>query len=325
MATTAVLESLRQHHEAAQPALQELVDIVVKTLRSNILRAGISAVFVSGRVKETASLVKKAIRKDYRDPWSEIMDKAGARVTAVFEKDLPIIEQVVRDHFTVTHYENKLNNRDPTVFDYLGLHFEVTLLPSIEPHLEQRSCEIQVRTSVQTAWADVSHDLFYKAPVVIGIDTKRSLHRLMALVELFDLEVARIRKEIVEAPGFVTGQLILALEQEFLAMTGHAFDPELSRQVVDSLLPIIPSTTTHQMAIKAFVQQHRNKLEAIYEDYLLDDRHPLMSQPESLLIFERIETDRFALQEHWPTTLPMSFLETMAAIWGKPLEFPVDA
>lgn len=40
----------------------------------------------------------------------------------------------------------------------------------------------------------------------------------MALVELFDLEVERVRKDIMEEPGFLTGQIIATLEHEFLGL-----------------------------------------------------------------------------------------------------------
>ena len=53
---------------------------------------------------------------------------------------------------------------------------------------------------------------------------------------------------------------------------------------------------------------------------LADDRNPLISQPESLLVFERIEHDRFRLAERWAQALPTGMLTQMADMWGKPVE-----
>ena len=69
-----------------------------------------------------------------------------------------------------------------------------------------------------------------------------------------------------------------------------------------------------------FIAANRTKLARIYADYLTDDRNPLISQPESLLVFERIEHDRFRLAEWWGQVLPSRMLTQMADMWGKPVE-----
>lgn len=76
--------------------------------------------------------------------------------------------------------------------------------------------------------------------------------------------------------------------------------------------------------LEEFARRHREKLTGIYQDYLTDDRHPLMSQPESVLVFERLTADRFALKSGWPDGLPLSFLTAMATIWGVPVDTDDD-
>jgi ppGpp synthetase/RelA/SpoT-type nucleotidyltranferase len=321
MATAESLDELRVRQDANRPQFELLVERLVPRLRREIGLRGVSAVTVSGRVKDTPSLVKKAIRKSYPDPWRDIHDKVGLRVTAVFEADLENIEAAVRDVFAVTHFEDKRKALDPTTFDYLGLHFEVVVPEDVVPECIVHDCEIQVRTSAQSLWADVSHDLFYKAPVTVSSDARRSLHRLMAIVELFDLEVGRIRERIMSEPDFWTGELIDVLERDFLGLTGQPFDPQLSRMIVDNLRSTLPDgpAQDYLSTLDSFVSFNRAKLTNIYADYLTDDRHPLLSQPESLLIFERLASDRFQLRNTWPAFLPMAFLESMADIWGVPL------
>lgn len=43
------------------------------------------------------------------------------------------------------------------------------------------------------------------------------------------------------------------------------------------------------------------------------------SQPETLLVFERLETNPFTLKDRWQSVLPLELLESTAAVWGMPL------
>jgi hypothetical protein len=115
---------------------------------------------------------------------------------------------------------------------------------------------------------------------------------------------------------------LLGLEQAFLDLVAHRSDPELSRHVIDALRPVIPSLDwdEYRRLLDPFITDNRPKLVRIYADYLADDRNPLISQPESLLVFERIEHDRFRLAERWAQVLPAGMLTQMADMWGKPVE-----
>jgi ppGpp synthetase/RelA/SpoT-type nucleotidyltranferase len=298
----ASLEDLRIQFDGAREELELLVDCVVGRLREEIRRSGISAVVVEGRVKETASFLKKTIRKTYPDPWSDIRDKAGVRVTCTFSDDVATVEEIIRESFAVTHFENKVEQLGPSTFDYLGLHFEVNLQAQDSPGLLYRSLEIQLRTSVQTTWADVSHELLYKTLGSVSPANARSLHRLLALVESFDLEVKRVRGDIMTNPSFTSGRLLEHLEKGFLGLTGRAFDPLLSVYVVSLLQGALPELTTAEYLerVDGFVVANKPKLSGIYADYLSDERQVLISQPESLILFERLETDRFTLRGNWP-------------------------
>jgi ppGpp synthetase/RelA/SpoT-type nucleotidyltranferase len=276
---------------------------------------------VEGRVKGTASFVKKAMRKAYASPWTDIRDKAAVRVTTASQDETVVVEDVIRDEFEVLHYEDKRMDLEPNRFDYLGVHFEVAVPLEIELDESERVCEIQVRTGAESAWANVAHDLMYKAPLEPSAPLQRSLYRLVALVELFDAEVSRTKKAIMDEPGYRLGRLLAELENEFLRLTARRSDPELSRIVVENLDPLLPEGgwAEYQPILTSFINEHEDKLRRIYDDYLEDDRMPLVSQPESLLVFERLENDRSHLVERWCVSLPASLLESMGEIWGTPV------
>jgi ppGpp synthetase/RelA/SpoT-type nucleotidyltranferase len=322
MLDTAALDALRERYTAAIPALEEMVGRVVSELETGIAHRGVAGAVVEGRVKELASFVKKMLVKSYDSPWDDIRDKAGVRVTSVFAADVPEIEAVVTDEFTVLNREDKRQGLAPDQFDYLGIHFDVAVGALEETATSEQICEIQIRTGVETAWANASHDLLYKTPLDPPAEIKRGLHRLLALVELFDLEVARTREAIMAQTGYEEGRLLFGLEQAFLRLTAHRFNPELSRAVISGLAPLLPERNweSYRPLLEGFIGSHQDKLRRIYDDYLSDDRNPLISQPESLLIFERIENDRFRLAENWSDILPASILRSMSEIWGTPVD-----
>jgi ppGpp synthetase/RelA/SpoT-type nucleotidyltranferase len=312
------LEDLRVRYQRARKHYDTLVKIVVEQLETSVRLAGVSPAAIEGRSKDISSLVKKAMRKSYERPWDQIRDKAGVRVTTTSEDEIASIEEVIRGEFEVLHYEDKRVLVDPKTFDYLGVHFEVKVDVDLELDEVDRICEIQVRTGAQTAWANMAHDLLYKAPVEPSPPLQRSLYRLVALVELFDSEVRRTKKAIMEEPGYNTGLLLAELEGEFLRLTARQSDPELSRLVADALTPVLPlgEWEQYRTVLSTFVEENEDKLRRIYDDYLEDDRNPLISQPESLLVFERLEHDRHHLVERWHDVLPESLIQSMGEIWG---------
>lgn len=314
------LEELRIRYETARPQLSSLVELVEEQLRDGVIRHGISSALIEGRVKTTSSFLKKAMRKSYDSPWTDIRDKAGVRVTTTSYDDISVVETVVQEEFEILHYEDKRLTLQANQFDYLASHFEV-VAPDANLDPGERICEIQVRTWAESAWAAVAHDLLYRVPTEPAIALRRSLYRLVALVELFDVEVARTKKEIMENSNFPLAQLLAGLEDEFLRLTAKRSDSELSRILVENLYVLLPTGgwIKYQPILKAFITKHDEKLKRIYKDYLNQDRIPLVSQPESLMVFERLENDRFRLTEHWIANLPESLLESMGEIWGTPI------
>jgi len=319
------LDSLRERYITERPRYIELAGCVSRLLEAETRRRGLTCT-VEGRAKEVASLVKKALRKSYVSPWDEIQDKAGVRVVTVYQRTIADVEDIIRELFEVHEYEDKRLELEPDKLDYLGVHFEVTVparhLDGDPGGLRDLVCEIQLHTRAQNLWATVSHELIYKAAQTPPVEVKRSIYRLMALLELFDEEVARGWEHVMAQPGFQEARIIADLESQFYSLTARSWDPQLSRHVVEILRPLLGSTEVeeYRARLSTFVEHNRSKLEAIFADYQDDDRNPLLSQPESLLVFERLEHDRFQLAELWVEHLPESLLRSLSEIWGTPVD-----
>lgn len=275
------------------------------------------------------SFVRKALRKrdEYDDPFAEIEDKAGARVVVPYEAYVAEACETIEAAFIVEWVEEKSGQLGVTELGYLGTHLGVRLPEDfLTKHKAEALgglvCEIQIHTKAQSAWADVSHELVYKAPQEPADTLKRAVYRLIVLVELFDGEVGRTRNEIMSEEGFPQALLIARLERELLRYTGRTPDIELSSLIVGALTPLFGDAglKAFEVHVAPLIEGNDEKLQSIFDAYRHDERaNILLFQPESFLIFAELERDRYELQKHWPPLVPVELLESLAVIWGEPL------
>ncbi|MBZ2164495.1 GTP pyrophosphokinase [Methanobacterium spitsbergense] len=155
------------------------------------------------RTKDFDSFWKKIERKPYADPFEDIEDLCGIRIICTHKANLDKISKVIRREFDILKYENKLDSLEHDKFDYLSLHFVVSLeddwlyTPSTRD-LRGLKAEIQIRTILMHAWADVSHKISYKREEDVPTHLRRKLNRLIALFEIADDQFDLIVKEIEE-------------------------------------------------------------------------------------------------------------------------------
>ncbi|HAX2332803.1 TPA: (p)ppGpp synthetase, partial [Escherichia coli] len=150
----------------------------------------------SYRLKDISSLIEKAFyrSKNYQNPYKEITDKVGVRFVVLLTDDIPIIKEIIENCNLWEYSEDrdfiKEKEEKPYLFDYQSVHYVVKNLESIE--IENISipvgtpCEIQVRTLLQHAYAEVSHDSVYKCKAQPSAEIKRRMARTIALMESTD-------------------------------------------------------------------------------------------------------------------------------------------
>lgn len=141
------------------------------------------AITVSTRVKSLKSYLKKLEKKDWPQfyyPTEVVQDLVGARVICWFIDDCEGIKNLIRssNHLKIAgEIEDYIKNPKPS--GYRSIH----LLANVEYDSVQRDdgkvvitnedlvCEIQIRTKLQDAWGDVTHEFHYKAKNA-GVDNK---------------------------------------------------------------------------------------------------------------------------------------------------------
>ena len=178
----------------------------VINLISDLLRQEkINIHHISGRTKEYESLSKKIDKKlDKYNSLCDITDLVGIRIISYLESDVDRIAKLIKDEFFLDEHNSidkrELNNDQ---FGYKSLHLVISLNETRAKLTEYKGyetvkCEIQIRSILQHAWAEIEHDLGYKGKSAIPNQYKRNFNRLAALLETADIEFDRLKRELSE-------------------------------------------------------------------------------------------------------------------------------
>lgn len=169
-----------------------------------IKRHGISVKSINARTKNLLSLSKKIETKNYKySSLEQITDLSGLRVITYYSDDVYKVEDIINNHFLVDRQNSidKAKTLEYDRFGYLSLHYVVQLPEIIYSQEEYREFkglkfEIQIRSILQDAWAEIEHDLGYKNKNGVPQKVKRDFSRLAGLLELADKEFQSIRDYI---------------------------------------------------------------------------------------------------------------------------------
>lgn len=177
----------------------EVAQIIDKILKSKCILYH----SITNRVKEKESFINKCKKDSYSNPVEEIMDVAGVRIIAYTNNDVKKICKVIEQDFEIDgeNSDNKIDNMDENIVGYLSVHYIAKLndtrLKLTENIIYQNCiCEIQVRTLLQHAWAEIEHDRNYKFSGILPKDIKRRFYLISGVLEMMDREFDALSKEI---------------------------------------------------------------------------------------------------------------------------------
>lgn len=189
--------AIRPAYEAYAQRLEGLIRDLLKAERIDFIQ-------VESRAKTVASFVEKMRRKDRHDkePFESIMDLVGLRIITYYLDDVDRAGRLLESEFEIDpeNSTDKAQILASDQFGYRSVHYIARLTPARSKLVEWRSysempVEFQVRTSLQHAWAAVSHKLDYKSVQEGPAPMRRKLFRLSALFELADEEFAALRDQ----------------------------------------------------------------------------------------------------------------------------------
>jgi len=157
------------------------------------------------RVKNFDSFYEKILKTIYAGEKDfQINDILGIRIICPFLDDLEAAEKILSENFEILEKEKKSSNNSFSEFYYDSTH----LLLKIPDFNNKKKLtfsgdlfEVQLRTILQDAWAEVEHELIYKAdPSIFNDSIKRKLAALSATLTLSDTifqEIRDYQKEIL--------------------------------------------------------------------------------------------------------------------------------
>ena len=164
-------------------------------IREILSASGILVAALESRVKTEASLAGKLELKGSKyHSLADITDIIGLRVITFYSDDVDKVASAVEKLFDVD-WENSIDKRkvhEIDSFGYLSLHYICSVPDS------RYRFEIQLRTLLQHAWANMSHDTGYKSGVEIPKRYLRSMSRLAGMLELVDDEFSKMRSELTD-------------------------------------------------------------------------------------------------------------------------------
>ncbi len=170
---------------------------IYRRVRDLLARNGIEAT-IKYRIKRFENYYEKLVRMNHSKTTPLLMnDILGIRIVCPFLEDIDNVVKLINENFSVIEVDRKGIKHSSGEFGYESIHLLADLPPDSLPVVipfTRRVCEIQIRTILQDAWAEVEHELIYKADFSpLNEAIKKKLASLNATLTLSDIIFQEIR------------------------------------------------------------------------------------------------------------------------------------
>lgn len=273
------------------------------------------------RIKNEASAVGKIARLGYSDPANQMTDLVGVRFVVLLKDNIDKICGIIEgdpdwNFICVRDYESEITG-NPKHFDYQSVHYIVRpknsiVIDGIEipPKI---CCEVQVRTLLQHAYAEVVHDSIYKPVGLVPIKAERLVARSMALMETTD-ELFCQTMDLLSQENKPRNEFLSLLEAIYVERIGAGkmkSDSDLNLLVLDSYRDYISDDSIANvrglLEKKKFIPINIGRRAS---------ESPFFCQPVSLLVYLLVENKGAAIWEKWPLGSCENEVETIFSDLG---------
>jgi ppGpp synthetase/RelA/SpoT-type nucleotidyltranferase len=211
-------DAILAEYDARYGQNDDLRKVCERLLFQLLDNAGYRVHSITSRVKKKDSLRRKLLRpgKDYK-MLADVTDVVGIRITTYFEDEVDRVGDLIQKEFEVDKLRlvDKRLSLDADRFGYLSLHYVCCLckerlrLAEYRPYHDM-PCEILIRSVLQHAWAEIEHDLGYKAAAGVPTPIRRRFSRLAGLLEIADREFAEIRDVLAQYSSGIKEQIAVS-------------------------------------------------------------------------------------------------------------------
>lgn len=239
-------EQFIQQWEKDKPVYRAWGDFIVESLSGALINEGKGTdgflkIPAKYRLKDDQSLIDKAFYrgKNYANPYVDIEDKVGVRFVVLLLDDISLICRLIEaypewDYDPCKHFDED-RRRDPLLFTYQSVHYilrpkrELVFNDLVIP--KDTPCEVQVRTLLQHAHAELTHDAVYKAKRVVQPEVHRTVAKSMALIETTDQFFSEVSQKLNFGP-IQEYKVIERLGSIYSSFTGCAAHEQKSSMVI---------------------------------------------------------------------------------------------
>lgn len=202
-------ESAVAKYKEIRPLYQDFAEKAKSILAYILGAADIKYPSIEARAKDVNKFGDKASKSSeldstkpkYPNPLEDITDMAGVRVITFLPQTVEDVCSLIDREFIVLERVDKAEKLiNEGKFGYQSIHFLVKMLPDRTELPEYRRykdliLEIQVRTILQHAWAEMEHDIQYKSTMEIPALFQRRFIALAGLLEIADREFQMLQDE----------------------------------------------------------------------------------------------------------------------------------
>lgn len=271
------------------------------------------------RTKGEVSFLEKAFyRKAYVDPYVDVTDKVGVRFVVLVASQIQIVEKALLSIADWHHSKDKdfeaEQAENPLQFTYAAVHYVVSPKSAIRvgDHLVPAGapCEIQIKTILQHAYSEITHDTIYKPRVNAAPDLHRAAAKSMALIEAtndyFEQVLGKV-SEIISGDRTVTD----ALAEVYRSAIGNEPSPSKAEGLLlDAYKDDVPPNP--MSTIKEMLEQHPYIAQRIRER---STTMLLFRQPSILVAYWLALNKPVAAKARWP--LPQEALRPVFTDVGR--------
>jgi putative GTP pyrophosphokinase len=277
-------EEFQQQYNQRRPAYERLATNLQQALKSFLSEQGVPYLDVLFRVKDANSAYEKISRKEYEHPFEDIEDWSGLRIICYYPDDVAEICSILEKEFDVQTQEDTATRLAPHEFGYRSTHLILTVKDAWMSTPNYRGlgnfkAEVQVRTILMHAWAEIEHKLQYKSTEQVPEQFQRKLYRLSAKFEEADEQFDELRKGIAEyrvtVREIVTDDINAFRTQELNLDTLEAFLsaalPERERSHVGDVLDELRQANVTMEDVVASFEFAKNGLPILEDSWRSDN------------------------------------------------------
>lgn len=260
------------------------------------------------RLKGDTSLIDKALyrSKPYKNPYEDITDKVGMRYVVLLTTHITTLCSIIESQECEAFWswskdkdyeEERLAK--PLEFPYQSVHYVLRSKAGLSIDgvslPEGLTCEVQIRTLLQHAHSELTHDTLYKPKTTAKPSVKRTVAKSMALIEATDEFFEQAMKDLATASE-PQQQLLDYLSTAYKKGTGLEPGQERSNQlVIDAFMELLPQDAPAR--IEEFLTAKNYIFDKIKEQK--GQRH-FFNQPAALLAYFLVDKIPAQTREDWP-------------------------